>query len=144
MLDVAEYVNQDATQRLMLTKEGTQLLPWRCRHGAHGSDVHLLGVQWHAIEAHSEGLWWALGRTSAHRVLTVPVQQPDPRPVLGWITWNGDEATPVLRNVRCLRSGMFHSFASSGTDLIVGGTVESLIYHRTKKCKPWTPPRRWS
>ena len=52
---------------------------------------------------------------------------PDPRPVLGWITWNGDEATPVLRNVQMFGSGMFHSFASSGTDLIVGGTVESLI-----------------
>ena len=129
VLDVAEYENQDATQRLMLTKEGST----NSFRGVVGMAPTApmstsSGVQWHAVEAHSEGLWVGLGtHISASGADGSSPATPDPRPVLGWITWNGDEATPVLRNVQMFASGMFHSFASSGTDLIVGGTVESLI-----------------
>jgi hypothetical protein len=60
--------------------------------------------------------------------------------VLGWITWAGDTNTPVLRNVQMFDSGIFHSFAHSGTDLLVGGTVESLVISATEVVKPINAP----
>tara|TARA_X000001036_G_C20410134_1_gene696674 strand:- start:185 stop:703 length:519 start_codon:yes stop_codon:yes gene_type:complete len=60
--------------------------------------------------------------------------------VLGWITWAGDANTPVLRNVQMFGSGVFHGFAESGTELVVGGTVESLIISADEEVKPINAP----
>ena len=65
---------------------------------------------------------------------------PEPRPVLGWIVWDGSDATPVLRNVEMFSSGMFHSFAPAGSDLIVGGTVESLVISPNEKVQTLNAP----
>ena len=53
--------------------------------------------------------------------------------MLGWILWNGDDATPVLRNVQMFASGVFHSVAHAGDTLVVGGTVESLIITQSEQ-----------
>ena len=76
VLDVAEYENQEATQRLMLTKEGNAnsfrgvvgmapTAPMSTSSGSNGMRLK------HTPKASG----WASGRTSAHRVLTVQVQQ---------------------------------------------------------------------
>ena len=76
VLDVAEYVNQDATQRLMLTKEGST--------NSFRGVVGMAPTAPMSTSSVSNGMrlkhtprasGWALGRTSAHQVLTVPVQQ---------------------------------------------------------------------
>ncbi|MAF93341.1 hypothetical protein CMO85_01600, partial [Candidatus Woesearchaeota archaeon] len=99
------------------------------------------GVQWHHVEAYADGLWVALGtHISTPGADGSSPATPDPRPVLGWITWDGSDATPVLRNMRMFTTGMFHSFASSGDDLIVGGTVESLIITSDEEVEPINVP----
>jgi hypothetical protein len=128
-LDVAEFENEESTHRLMLTQEGST----NSFRGVVGMSPTApmstsSGVQWHHVEAHSEGLWVGLGtHISASGADGSSPATPEPRPVLGWISWDGGDATPVLRNVEIFSSGIFHSFATSGTNLIVGGTVESLI-----------------
>ncbi|MCH1617087.1 MAG: hypothetical protein L7R83_06200 [Candidatus Poseidonia sp.] len=142
VLDVAEFENKAATQRLMLTQEGSS----NSFRGVVGMVPTApmstsSGVQWHHVEAHSEGLWVGLGtHISTSGADGSSPATPEPRPVLGWITWNGDEATPVLRNVQMFASGIFHSFGSSGTDMIVGGTVESLVIASNQEVRALDAP----
>ncbi|MEE2973739.1 MAG: hypothetical protein VX831_00710, partial [Candidatus Thermoplasmatota archaeon] len=92
------------------------------------------GVQWHGLEAHSDGLWVAYGtHTSSCGADGSSPATPESRPVLGWILWDGDDATPVLRNVQMFASGVFHSVAHAGETLVVGGTVESLIITQSEQ-----------
>ena len=61
-LDVAEFENDKATHRLMLTQEGST----NSFRGVVGMSPTApmsmsSGVQWHHVEAHSEGVWVGLG-----------------------------------------------------------------------------------
>ena len=86
------------------------------------------GVLWHHVEAHSEGLWVAIGTyTNGTGVDDSSPATPDPRPALGWILWDGGNATPEHQSSIMEHSGMFHGFASTGDELVVGGTVSSLV-----------------
>jgi hypothetical protein len=126
--DVAESVG-DTAQRMLLTHEGTDA-SFRGVSGMTPTEPMSTssGVKWHHVEHHSEGLWMALGtHISTSGADGSSPATPQSRPVLGWITWPGDASTPVLRNVQMFGTGLFHSFAHSGDDVIVGGTVESLV-----------------
>ena len=141
-LDVAEFENDKATHRLMLTQEGST----NSFRGVVGMSPTApmsmsSGVQWHHVEAHSEGVWVGLGtHISTSGADGSSPATPEPRPVLGWIVWDGSDATPVLRNVEMFSSGMFHSFAPAGSDLIVGGTVESLVISPNEKVQTLNAP----
>ena len=50
---------------------------------------------------------------------------PKSRPAL-MLSWSGDGATPVLRNINMEASGVFHSLAWADT-LVIGGTVDSML-----------------
>ncbi len=126
--DVAESIG-DTAQRILLTHEGADA-SFRGVSGMTPTEPMSTssGVKWHGVEHHSEGLWMALGtHISTSGADGSSPATPQPRPVLGWITWSGDASTPVLRNVQMFGTGLFHSFAHSGDDIIVGGTVESLV-----------------
>ncbi len=142
VLDVAENEINDATHRLMLTQEGNA----HSFRGVVGMEPTApmstsSGVLWHHIEPHSNGLWVALGtHISPSGADGSSPATPEPRAVLGWIKWAGDEATPVLRNLSMTWPGMFHSIASSGSDLIVGGTVESLVIKANEEVQTISAP----
>lgn len=129
VLDAADRSANGGTQRLFLTAEGSSTSVRGIANGVPTSAMSMSsGVQWHGLEAHSDGLWVAYGtHTSSSGADGSSPATPESRPVLGWILWNGDDATPVLRNVQMFASGVFHSVAQSGDTLVVGGTVESLI-----------------
>ena len=142
VLDVAEAETGAATHRLLLTQEGnTHSFRGVVGMAPTAPMSNSSGVQWHHVEAYADGLWVALGtHISTPGADGSSPATPDPRPVLGWITWDGSDATPVLRNMRMFTTGMFHSFASSGDDLIVGGTVESLIITSDEEVEPINVP----
>jgi len=132
VLDVAEHQRETGTQRLLLTQEGVNtsfrgIVGMNPTHAMSTS----MGVQWHTIEAHSEGLWIALG--SHHSTSGADGSSPatpHARPVLGWIAWDGSDATPVIQNVHTYDSGVFHSIASTASgEHVIGGTTLSLLVH---------------
>ena len=127
--DVADRLGKTSTHRLFLTMEGSATSFRGVVAGVPTSAMSMSsGVQWHHVEAHSEGLWVAIGtHSSTSGADGSSPATPQARPVLGWITWAGDAQTPVLRNVEMFGEGIFHSFAHSGTEIIVGGTIESLV-----------------
>ncbi len=142
VFDVAEQGNEQSNHRLLLTQEGS-INSFRGVVGMIPTAPMSVssGVQWHHVEAHSEGLWVGLGtHISTSGADGSSPATPEPRPVLGWIAWDGSEETPVLRNVQMFASGIFHSFASSGSDLIVGGTVESLVISSSEDIQTLSAP----
>ena len=129
VLDAADRTVGDQTQRLLLTAEGTNT---SFRGLASGVPTPAMstsaGVNWVGVEPFADGLWVAIGtQPSSSGADGSSPATPDARTALGWITWNGDEATPVLRNVEYHGAGMFHSTAWADDVLVVGGTVESLL-----------------
>ncbi len=140
--DAADQVGATATDRLLLTMEGSRTSFRGVVAGVPTPAMSMSsGVQWHHVEAHSDGLWAAIGtHSSTSGADGSSPASPQARPVLGWITWAGDTNTPVLRNVQMFGSGIFHSFAHSGTDLVVGGTVESLVISAAEEVKPINAP----
>jgi hypothetical protein len=131
ILDVAELEGQQGTQRLLLTEEASNTSV----RGVAGMMPTLpmstsSGVRWHAVEAYEPGLWMALGSHmgTAGADGSSPAT-PQARPVLGWISWDGTNSTPVLRNVQVFSEGVFNSIARAGDVVIVGGTKESLLIH---------------
>ena len=129
VLDAADRTSEAGTQRLLLTAEGSSTSMRGIANGVPTSAMSMSsGVQWHGLEAHSDGLWVAYGtHTSSSGADGSSPATPESRPVLGWILWNGDDATPVLRNVQMFASGVFHSLAWADDVLVIGGTVESLV-----------------
>jgi hypothetical protein len=127
--DVADFVSDEGTHRILLTQEGSRTSLRGVNNGVPTSAMSMSsGVQWHHVESHSEGLWVVIGTyTSASGADGSSPATPDPRPALGWVKWSGGNAAPVLESVSMHDSGMFHGFASTGDELIVGGTVKSLI-----------------
>ena len=127
--DVADRTDETSTHRLLLTMEGSKSSFRGVVAGVPTAAMSMSsGVQWHHVEPHSEGLWVAIGtHSSTSGADGSSPATPQARPVLGWIAWAGDAQTPVLRNVQVFGMGVFHSFAHSGSELIVGGTVESLV-----------------
>ena len=128
VLDAADRSAAGVTQRLLLTAEGSSTSMRGIANGVPTPAMSMSsGVQWHGLEAHSDGLWVAYGtHTSSSGADGSSPATPESRPVLGWILWNGDDATPVLRNVQMFANGVFHSFAWADDTLVIGGTVESL------------------
>lgn len=128
VLDAADRSAAGVTQRLLLTAEGSSTSMRGIANGVPTPAMSMSsGVQWHGLEAHSDGLWVAYGtHTSSSGADGSSPATPESRPVLGWILWNGDDATPVLRNVQMFASGVLHSFAWADDTLVIGGTVESL------------------
>ena len=140
--DVADRVGSSSTDRLLLTMEGSNT---SFRGVVAGVPTPAMstssGVQWHHVESHSDGLWVAIGTySSTSGADGSSPATPQARPVLGWITWAGDANTPVLDNVEMEWSGVFHGFAQSGTELIVGGTVESLVISADEEWKTIKAP----
>ena len=135
VLDAADRSSDGSTQRLLLTAEGSSTSMRGIANGVPTPAMSMSsGVQWHGLEAHSDGLWVAYGtHTSSSGADGSSPATPESRPVLGWILWNGDDATPVLRNVQMFASGVFHSVAQAGDTLVVGGTVESLIITQSEQ-----------
>jgi len=129
VLDAADQSAEGGTQRLLLTAEGSSTSMRGIANGVPTPAMSMSsGVQWHGLEAHSDGLWVAYGtHTSSSGADGSSPATPESRPVLGWILWTGDDATPVLRNVQMFASGVFHSSAWADDTLVIGGTVESLI-----------------
>ena len=131
ILDVAELDGEDGTQRLSLTQEDANT----SLRGVVGMMPTLpmstsSGVRWNAVEAYEPGLWMALGsHMGAAGADGSSPATPLARPALGWITWDGTNSTPVLRNVQVFSEGVLNSFARSGDVVIVGGTKESLVVH---------------
>ena len=140
--DVADRVGSTSTDRLLLTMEGSSTSFRGIVAGVPTPAMSISsGVHWHHIEAHSDGLWAAIGtHSSTSGADGSSPASPQSRPVLGWITWAGDSNTPVLRNVQMFGTGIFHGFAQSGTDLVVGGTVESLVISADEEVKPINAP----
>ena len=129
VLDAADSITSDGTDRLVLTAEGANTSVRGIANGVPTQAMSMSsGVQWQGIEAHSEGLWVAYGtHSSSSGADGSSPATPKSRPALGWITWSGDGATPVLRNVNMEASGVFHSLAWAEDTLVVGGTVESML-----------------
>lgn len=129
VLDAADSITADGTQRLLLTAEGSGTSMRGIANGVPTSAMSMSsGVQWHGIESHSDGLWVAYGtHSSSSGADGSSPATPESRPVLGWITWTGDGGTPVLRNVQMYAGGVFHSLAWAEQTLVIGGTVESLL-----------------
>lgn len=127
--DVADFVSDEGTHRLLLTQEGSRTSLRGVHNGVPTTAMSMSsGVQWHHVEAHSEGLWAVIGTsTSTSGADGSSPATPDPRPAFGWVKWDGGNATPVLESVEPFDAGMFHGFASTDDELIVGGTVTSLI-----------------
>ena len=140
--DAADRVGATQTDRLLLTMEGSSTSFRGVVAGVPTSAMSMSsGVHWHHVESHSDGLWAAIGtHSSTSGADGSSPASPQARPVLGWITWAGDTSTPVLRNVQMFGSGIFHSFAQSGTDLIVGGTAESLVISADEEVKAISAP----
>ncbi len=140
--DVADRVGSSSTDRLLLTMEGSSTSFRGVVAGVPTPAMSMSsGVQWHHVESHSDGLWVAIGtHSSTSGADGSSPATPQARPVLGWITWAGDANTPVLRNVQMFGSGVFHGFAESGTELVVGGTVESLVISADEEVKPINAP----
>jgi hypothetical protein len=131
VLDVAEHTSNEETHRLLLTQEGanTSVRGVSGMTPTHPMSMSL-GVQWHQIEAYEEGVWLALGThfSTAGADGSSPAS-PQARPVLGWIAWDGTPNTPVVSKVQTFDSGVFHSMASVGETVVVGGTGQSLLIH---------------
>ena len=129
VLDAADSITSDGTDRLVLTAEGANTSVRGIANGVPTQAMSMSsGVQWQGIEAHSEGLWVAYGtHSSSSGADGSSPATPKSRPALGWITWSGDGATPVLRNVNMEASGVFHSLAWAEDTLVVGGTVDSML-----------------
>jgi hypothetical protein len=131
VLDVAEHMSGDIVHRLLLTQEGTNtsvrgvvaMTPTPAMSTS-------LGVQWHTIESYGSDLWIALGThvSTAGADGSSPAT-PQARPVLGWIQWEGTNATPVVQKVQTFGEGVFHSVAKSGDAVVIGGTSQSLLIH---------------
>lgn len=131
VLDVAEREQGEFVHRMLLTQEGANTSV----RGIVGMTPTpamstSLGVQWHTIEAYDDTLWVALGThiTTAGADGSSPAT-PQSRPVLGWIQWDGTEATPVVHKVQTFGEGVFHSIAKSSDAVVIGGTSESLLIH---------------
>lgn len=129
ILDAAEMKNGETVHRMLLTQEGAQTSV----RGVDGMQpTHPMstssGVQWHGIEAVGNDCWLALGThiSTAGADGSSPAT-PQARPVLGWIVWDGSEATPELETVRTYAGGVFHGLAVTGDGVVVGGTEESLL-----------------
>lgn len=129
ILDVAEQTTDGATQRLLLTQEGqnksfrgvTSLVPTPAMSMT-------AGIQWHSVEAHSSGMWLAIGShsTTAGGDGSSPAS-PQSRAALGWIAWDGTASTPVLTQLDVVTyPGQFHSISSTPVGLVIGGTDTSL------------------
>ena len=129
ILDVAEQTTDGVTQRLLLTQEGqnksfrgvSSLIPTPAMSMT-------AGIQWHSVEAHSAGMWLAIGShsTTAGGDGSSPAS-PQTRAALGWIDWDGTETTPVLSRLDVVTyPGQFHTISTLPTGLVVGGTETSL------------------
>jgi hypothetical protein len=142
VLDVAEFSTDDGTQRLLLTQEGanTSLRGVAGMIPTHAMSTSL-GVQWHTVEAYSQGLWIALGshHSTAGADGSSPAT-PQARPVLGWVAWDGTNSTPVIQKVQTFDAGVFHSVASSAHGLIIGGTAQSLVVHDVDRVETMEVP----
>ena len=129
VLDAASSGETTAFSGLMLTGENTNT----SFRGVHnGVPTHPMstssGTHWTHLAWFSEGLWVAIGlEASAVGEDGSSPATPESNPVLGWIAWPGGQVTPELMAVHSFDAGVFHSFAKSGDNLIVGGTVESLV-----------------
>ena len=129
ILDAAEIGDGETVQRILLTQEGAKTSV----RGISGMQpTHPMstssGVQWHSIEAIGDNRWLALGIHigTAGADGSSPAT-PQARPVLGWIVWDGSEATPELETVRTYAGGVFHGMAVTDDGVVVGGTEESLL-----------------
>jgi hypothetical protein len=142
VLDVAEHESTGGTQRLLLTQEGanTSVRGVVGMNPTHAMSTSL-GVQWHAVEAYSEGLWMALGshHSTAGADGSSPAT-PQARPVLGWIAWDGTNTTPVVQKVQTYDGGVFHSLAPSNGAIIIGGTTQSLAVHSAERVEVLDAP----
>ena len=129
VLDVADFASDEGTHRLMLTQEGSRTSLRGVHNGVPTAAMSMsANVLWHHVEAHSEGLWVAIGTyTGGAGEDDSSPATPDPRPALGWILWDGGNARPEVESSNMELSGMFHGFASTGDELVVGGTVSSLV-----------------
>jgi len=129
ILDVAEHTVGASTHRMLLTQEGgaTSLRGTVSLMPTPSMSVSS-GVQWQHVEAFDDGIWIVLGThiSTAGADGSSPAT-PQARPALGWVLWDGSNATPTLRNVQLFGEGSFHSVARQGSELVVGGTVESLV-----------------
>ena len=129
ILDATEIGDGETVQRILLTQEGAKTSV----RGISGMQpTHPMstssGVQWHSIEAIGDNRWLALGIHigTAGADGSSPAT-PQARPVLGWIVWDGSEATPELETVRTYAGGVFHGMAVTDDGVVVGGTEESLL-----------------
>ena len=129
VLDAATSGETTGFSGLMLTSENTNT----SFRGVHnGVPTHPMstssGTHWTHLAWFSDGLWVAIGfEASAVGEDGSSPATPQSNPVLGWIAWPGGQDTPELMAVHSFDAGVFHSFARSGDNLIVGGTVESLV-----------------
>ena len=129
VLDAATPDGTTGFAGLMLTSENANT----SFRGVHnGVPTHPMstssGTHWTHLAWFSEGLWVAIGlEASAVGEDGSSPATPQSNPVLGWIAWPGGQDTPELMAVHSFDAGVFHSFARSGDNLIVGGTVESLV-----------------
>jgi len=143
VLDVAEQQGETGVQRLLLTQEGvnTSFRGIAGMNPTHAMSTSL-GVQWHTVEAHSQGLWIALG--SHHSTSGADGSSPatpQARPVLGWIAWDGSDATPVIQKVHTYDGGVFHSIASTANgQLVIGGTTQSLLVYDADRVEIFEVP----
>ena len=140
--DVAEQNKGDATYRLLLTQEGSN----SSIRGVVGMTPTpamstSLGVMWHQIEGYNETHWIAIGThfSTAGADGSSPAT-PQSRPVLGWIEWNGTEATPVVDKVQTFDSGIFHSIAKNSDSIVIGGTMHSLVIHTPERVETLNIP----
>ncbi len=128
IIDAAEQDDETA-DRLLLTKEG-QNTSFRGTVGLIPTAPMSMssGVQWHQVEAHSPGIWVAIGTyTSAAGFDGSSPASPEPRPALGLIAWDGGSQTPVLKDSDVYSSGLFHSISTASNGIIVGGTEASIL-----------------
>jgi hypothetical protein len=84
------------------------------------------GIQWQHIEAHSPGLWIGIGMHTTSGADGSSPASPEPTPAIGWITWEGDNQTPVMKRVKTFPNGLFHSIQSVSDGIVIGGTHSSI------------------
>ena len=120
VLDAADQMTDGGTRRLLLTAEGSSTsMRGHCKRRANARHVHVVRRSV-ARASTATAFGWPMGRTPAHRAPMVQSPAtPESRPVLGWILWNGDDATPVLRSVQMFASGVFHSVAHAAGDYLL-------------------------
>jgi len=127
LFDVHDIAKHRSDERVMvLTQEGQNTTVRGVSNLQATSPMSTSsGVQWDRLIHLHDDQWVATG----HHIATAGADgsspaTPERRPTVGFIQWQGANATPTLTGVRML-SGTFHSLISTDDGAVIGGSLTS-------------------